>query len=1207
MSLASTKVSVFDAQGVAVGEFHLTEGAHLIGRGVHCAIQIDGDGVSRQHARLTLSSESIEIEDLDSTSGTTLDGVPIQGRAVVQAHQRLWVSNYHVLIERLGFRGLVEGSRMGAGRYVLRLELGKGGMGAVWLAYDTEQQVDVALKVFTDERAGTDAEGLNDLRREVEKTQCLQHPHIVRMGEFWKSEGEPPFISMEYVEGTDLHELKRSTSESILPWSRVRDYMLQLCDALNYAHSQRLAHRDIKPSNFLIDHEGKLKLTDFGISASLANSALSVTAPSLMGSGTPQYMSPQQMDGNPPSVTDDIYSVGATFYDLLTSKPPFFQGELSYQIRHSDPVPISRRLQELGLQNDIPDYIEAIVMACLQKDPGQRPQSMEIIRLWIESAESGGEADPGAPHATQAGAALSGWEAEPESDQEIWPPRNETAQTEIEQPKSGWMGVGIAAGLALLIWLGTGLAGIKPIFAGMSPLVAGFGGEESVEPDRPAKPVVPPVGPTPDELEELWLTNATRLVESRGVWVGLLQEMQRVCARLEPEVFVLVDPDEMVPFTNDLSGMLKQYPTPPQSVTNVQSALWVRSMQSVPAETGVLDTVRLQLRARNIQPRLRPSVNREYARLVLKQFHESPLIVADEESSKLVGTVPTPDLKEPWFDFEMELKLAYPLLATSAQLELGDFQKPMGQFLAAPYPGQQDGIGFFNRLYPAIVELNRQTTNQQVRIPEDYPKIGGNGFSFSFASVLESASVPTNRLSHLQAQLDDVVHMMRVLRGSGIQSIESLQRSKVCPDDFLYVTNGLKPELIFHDQDFATNSVGIAYPYRVKFHGLSASVADAVSRFAEHSACRVRNVHITPNTQPPIRPRNASVFFPAGLPQEYAQTLANPQLALTTSNVRTLVREESLEVTLDLDYTRRTNNVVDEPVPEPLQALLQITPPQWALADANHLVFNPRVWKEIHLSNVPEPRWQADSIQEPLGISALKITAIRTNYATISGRTVLSGGTIRHELAADDSAHLVKPYITQIQAPLATFLPQVPMPSQQSLTRRVGAVPNPQAVLTMHQFTGVNARWLAYQPDWEIKAIFQAASRPGQAQLAQARQNPSGRINGMTYDLDLITRNAGEDAYNTNRVRFQSDAPHQLVRSFEADLIYQTPYQNAVVLKQFREGRRMLIDGEVFQVTQITGTSVTLVSDLACGGNGKIYRKTFSPSASESPGQPRPD
>jgi hypothetical protein len=137
----------------------------------------------------------------------------------------------------------------------------------------------------------------------------------------------------------------------------------------------------------MIDTEGNLKLADFGIAATLNSSSLNFTSSSVLGSGTPPYMSPQQLDGKRPQVTDDIYSVGATFYDLLTSKPPFHQGDISYQVRHTEVSPMSERLEELELANDIPDYVGAIVMACLQKDPAQRPQSMRVIREWIQSGE----------------------------------------------------------------------------------------------------------------------------------------------------------------------------------------------------------------------------------------------------------------------------------------------------------------------------------------------------------------------------------------------------------------------------------------------------------------------------------------------------------------------------------------------------------------------------------------------------------------------------------------------------------------------------------------------------------------------------------------------------------------------------------------------------------------------------------------------------
>ena len=94
------------------------------------------------------------------------------------------------------------------------------------------------------------------------------HPNIIRMGYFWKEAGEPAFISLEYVEGTDLEQIRKQSTDKLLRWEELQACMLQLCDALEYAHSQKVAHRDIKPSNFMINREGQLKLADFGIAAS---------------------------------------------------------------------------------------------------------------------------------------------------------------------------------------------------------------------------------------------------------------------------------------------------------------------------------------------------------------------------------------------------------------------------------------------------------------------------------------------------------------------------------------------------------------------------------------------------------------------------------------------------------------------------------------------------------------------------------------------------------------------------------------------------------------------------------------------------------------------------------------------------------------------------------------------------------------------------
>ena len=115
---------------------------------------------------------------------------------------------------------------------------------------------------------------------------------------------------------------------------------------------------------------------------------------------------------------------------------------------------------------------------------------------------------------------------------------------------------------------------------------------------------------------------------------------------------------------------------------------------------------------------------------------------------------------------------------------------------------------------------------------------------------------------HLQAQLEDVEHMARVLRESGVYSIEALQRAKVCPEDHVYANTGLKPELIFHDQENITNAVGVVYPYRIKLRSLSTGVAKVVSALSTHSACVIRKIHLTPSTKLPENPRAVGFIFP---------------------------------------------------------------------------------------------------------------------------------------------------------------------------------------------------------------------------------------------------------------------------------------------------------------------------------------------------------
>ena len=278
-------------------------------------------------------------------------------------------------------RDFQPGQTIGHGRYTLERELGRGGMGVVWLAMDTHLDEQVALKFLPPEFSG-DKEAVDSLRREVSKSRRLSHPNIVRIHDLVLSEDEPPFVSLEYIDGLNMSDVKVQQEDRLFAWEQIRSIIRQLCSALDYAHSQKVVHRDLKPGNMMLDREGRLRLADFGLAATLNESMSRMTA-DLGSSGTPPYMSPQQIDGRVPKAADDIYALGATIYEFLTSKPPFYAGDILHQVRSLPPQPMDERLEDLELENEIPLDVAALVMACLSKDREHRPPSARAVAEWI--------------------------------------------------------------------------------------------------------------------------------------------------------------------------------------------------------------------------------------------------------------------------------------------------------------------------------------------------------------------------------------------------------------------------------------------------------------------------------------------------------------------------------------------------------------------------------------------------------------------------------------------------------------------------------------------------------------------------------------------------------------------------------------------------------------------------------------------------------
>lgn len=267
------------------------------------------------------------------------------------------------------------------GRYVLKRVLGRGGMGVVWLARDEQLERDVAIK-FLPELVVLDREAIDELKRETRRSLELTHPHIVRIYDFEQDE-QTAGISMEYIDGKTLSALKIDQPGRCLGASQIKPWIEQLCGALDYAHTKaRVIHRDLKPANLMITSQGDVKISDFGISCSISDSVSRISM--VRGtSGTPVFMSPQQALGEKPTVQDDIYALGASIYDLLSGKPPFYSGDILTQLREISPPPISRRREDLGNSGEpIPPDWERTVMACLSKEPSRRPNSAgEVARM----------------------------------------------------------------------------------------------------------------------------------------------------------------------------------------------------------------------------------------------------------------------------------------------------------------------------------------------------------------------------------------------------------------------------------------------------------------------------------------------------------------------------------------------------------------------------------------------------------------------------------------------------------------------------------------------------------------------------------------------------------------------------------------------------------------------------------------------------------
>ncbi len=256
---------------------------------------------------------------------------------------------------------IVKGSKIND-RYQIIKTLGEGGMANVYLAHDTILDRNVAVKVLRGDLAN-DEKFVRRFQREALSASSLSHPNIVEMYDVGEDDGQY-YIVMEYVDGKTLKQVLKSRGK--LSITEVIDIMLQLTDGMAHAHDAYIIHRDIKPQNIMILSNGMIKITDFGVAASLNSTQLTQTN-SVMG--TVHYLPPEQAQGKGSTIKSDIYSMGIMMYELLTGLVPY-KGDNAVEIalKHlKEPVPSVRKVDPT-----IPQSIENIIIRATAKNPKNR-------------------------------------------------------------------------------------------------------------------------------------------------------------------------------------------------------------------------------------------------------------------------------------------------------------------------------------------------------------------------------------------------------------------------------------------------------------------------------------------------------------------------------------------------------------------------------------------------------------------------------------------------------------------------------------------------------------------------------------------------------------------------------------------------------------------------------------------------------------------
>lgn len=265
------------------------------------------------------------------------------------------------------------------GRYTVIKTLGRGGMGEVLKAVDDDKNRYVAIKVL-DPAVVEDPEVLKRFEREARSAMALDHPSIAKMYGMEHDKRGQPFIVMEFIDGVPLDKYLQTAEDP--PYSQLVDFVIQTARGLESAHRRSIIHRDVKPSNLIVMNDLRIRIIDFGLAKSLWDRSV-VTATGIVV-GTPRYISPEQALGRTVDHRSDIYSLGATFYELVTRQTPF-DGDtaMGIMLKHIN-APL---LPPYMINPKVPGDVNEIICRMMAKDPKDRYQDYEPLIRDLEAAK----------------------------------------------------------------------------------------------------------------------------------------------------------------------------------------------------------------------------------------------------------------------------------------------------------------------------------------------------------------------------------------------------------------------------------------------------------------------------------------------------------------------------------------------------------------------------------------------------------------------------------------------------------------------------------------------------------------------------------------------------------------------------------------------------------------------------------------------------